>query len=272
MLDPVPGGPERGLADLLGRGGHPGRDRGHRGVADRVEAGLQAGPGAQHDVLADLVHGQVPVAVLARSVHIGLAEAGGVRADRAVGEQVAGRAERAELAGGVHTGRSGLPPVREDRRQPARPGPAPAGRAGRRCRTGRGRRARARADAELRGPGQRGPLEVAALAGGHRVPGGAADGVVGVAGQVAGVGPAGQAARLGHGDEQGRGDHRGVDVDPGQVDHRPVRGPVQLGAGRRPALRPAGLVPAVAEQRAAAGGAGGPLDPVERVGRATRCR
>ena len=188
----------------------------------------------------------------------------------AVGEQVAGRAERAELPGAGHAAEAGsLAPVADDLGPRLGRGQLQHRDAGRRRRRCRGRTARAAA----RCPGRRRArgwpaAAAAALSRGDRLAGDPADDVMRVAGQVAGVRPAVLAARLGHRGEQGRGDHGGVHVDAGEVDHSAVRRPVELLAGRGPVLRPGRLVPAVPEHDAAAGGAAGRLDPPQAVGQA----
>ncbi len=96
-------------------------------------------------------------------------------------------------------------------------------------------------------------------------------GVVGVALDPAVVRPAGQVAQLGCRRQGGRDDGR-VDIDAGQVDDPAVRRAVQLVPGGRPALGPAPLVPAVAEDRPAGAGLGRLGQPVERVGQRRRCR
>ena len=100
MLDAVPGGPHAVVPDLLGGHGEPADDGVERAVADRVEARLQARLGAGDDVVADcrLVEVAVPAVV---GVGVRGAQGSRVRADGAVGEQVAGGADRAELAGPV---------------------------------------------------------------------------------------------------------------------------------------------------------------------------
>ena len=76
----------------------------------------------------------------------------------------------------------------------------------------------------------------------------------------------GLAAHLGHRRQQGGGHHRRVHVDPREIDHAAVRRAVELLAGRRPVLGPAGLVPAVPEDDAAAGPSPGGLDAAQAVG------
>jgi len=78
--------------------------RGHhlvgRGVTDRVKPRLQARLRAGPDVLGQL-GGLVPQVPRGVAVHVGPQQTGGVRADRAVAEQVAAGADSAELEGGV---------------------------------------------------------------------------------------------------------------------------------------------------------------------------
>ena len=97
VLDAVPRPADAVCADLLGRLAEARHDRVERAVADRVEAGLDPGLGAGDHVVADLCGGEIGVPGLV-VVGVDAAQAGGVRADGAVGEQVAGRAECAELA------------------------------------------------------------------------------------------------------------------------------------------------------------------------------
>ena len=121
-------------------------------------------------------------------------------------------------------------------------------------------------DAHRRGVPQERQLGRAPLLRRDRVAGGAADVVVGVAGERA----VGRPARRGAGvrrevDQRGRRERR-VHVDPGQVDRRVARDRVQLGAGRRAVLRPAGLVPAVPQQQRVPVVPDAVADRVEHVG------
>ena len=108
-------------------------------------------------------------------------------------------------------------------------------------------------DAQRGSPREGGALHRAPLLGADRLAGDPADDVVRVAGQVAGVVVARLAAGLRRRREQGGGHHSGVHVDAGEVDHPAVRRPVELLAGRRPLLRPGRLVPAVPEHDPPAG-------------------
>ena len=94
MLDPVPGRSQ--VADLERGAAEAVHDRLQGGVADGMETGLQTGPGAGRDVPADLVGVEVGMTA-GRLVDIRRTEAGGVAAERAVGEQVPGGAGGAEL-------------------------------------------------------------------------------------------------------------------------------------------------------------------------------
>ena len=98
MLDAVPGGPDRSVAELARGQRQAGADLPERAVADGVEAGLQPGARAGHDVVADGCRVQVAVPGVA-GVGVRLAQVRGVRPDRAVGEEVAGGADRPELQG-----------------------------------------------------------------------------------------------------------------------------------------------------------------------------
>ncbi len=100
VLDPVAGGLDPVEAELVGGGAHARHDGADRGVADGVEAGLEAGLGAGGDVVGDLGGGEVGDAGV-RGVGVGVVQAGGVRAERAVDEQVAAGADRAEPPGGL---------------------------------------------------------------------------------------------------------------------------------------------------------------------------
>ena len=62
--------------------------------------------------------------------------------------------------------------------------------------------------------------------------------------------PAG-GVELGHQGDQGAGEQGGVDVHPGQVDHRAPGGTIELLAGGQPVVVPLGLVPAVPHDGAA---------------------
>ena len=102
-------------------------------------------------------------------VGVGAAQAGGVRADRAVGEQVAGGAQRAQLAGPVDA--TELAPVADDVRPGLRAGQGEHGAEvvlARRC---PGRRARAAADAERCRALAGRPLRARRCAGGDRLAG-----------------------------------------------------------------------------------------------------
>ena len=78
-----------------------GDDRVDPGVADDVEAALEARQGAGGDVVAHLLDAQVAVAAVARGVGVGLAQAGGPRADGPVDVEVAGQAVGADQPGGL---------------------------------------------------------------------------------------------------------------------------------------------------------------------------
>ena len=87
------------------------------GVADRVEAGLDPGPRAGDQVLGHGVGLEVAVAAGAGIVGVGRPQPGGVRAEGAVDEEVAGRARGPEVQGRTRPAAAG----------PSRPrGPDPA--------------------------------------------------------------------------------------------------------------------------------------------------
>ena len=179
-----------------------------------------------------------------------------MRPDRAVGEQVARRAERAQLPGPVATPLgAGLAPVA--RPPPGRAPPPHEGeqglqvlgagdvRAGQlvhaaRCRATPPRARAARCDRP-------------ALVRRHRLAGHPAHDVVGVAGQVAGVVEPGSARASGAAASSAEDTTAECTSTRRQVDHAAVRRPVELLPGRRPALRPGRLVPAVAEHHAGRG-------------------
>lgn len=96
MLDAVSGGTDAGEAEFLRRGADAFDDRGHRRVADRVEAGLEARLGAGHDMVGHGGGVQVGETGVV-GVGVRLVQACGVGAEGAVDEQVSGGAERAEL-------------------------------------------------------------------------------------------------------------------------------------------------------------------------------
>ncbi len=99
MLDAVPGGSDTGQADLLGGGAHALDHGGHGGVPDGVEARLEARLGAGDDMGGDGGGVQVGGAGVAGPVGVRLVQAGGVRAEGAVDEEVTGGADRAQGAG-----------------------------------------------------------------------------------------------------------------------------------------------------------------------------
>ena len=200
-------------------------------------------------------------------VGIDAAQAGGVRADRAVGEQVAGRAERAELAGAARRHRA-----RPSSRR--RPGPA---------RRRRGSSiARKSSSLEMSGPPSSCSAPMPSSAARCRVArwavrrwsrpdrlaGHPAYDVVGLGADVPAVLEADRGARLGGRGEQRARDDRGVHVDAREVDDSAVRRPVELVPRGRPVLGPGGLVPAVAEDDAAAGSPGERGDSLEALGQA----
>src|SRR5206468_8847294 len=71
-----------------------------RGVTDGVEPGLHSGGGALGDVRGDVGRLEPQHAAGVRPVGVRRGEGGGVRAERAVDEQVAGGARRAQFTGG----------------------------------------------------------------------------------------------------------------------------------------------------------------------------
>ena len=113
----------------LGGGPHALDDGGERGVADGVEPGLEAGLGAGGDMGGDGGRIQVGDAGVG-GVGVRRVEAGGVGAERAVDEEVAGGADRAELLDPLSTLRirDVLGPVADDPRPGACRGERAAGR------------------------------------------------------------------------------------------------------------------------------------------------
>ncbi len=122
------------------------------------------------------------------------------------------------------------------------------------------------ADAEFGGAAQGGVLGGAALGGGEVGEGGLPDGVVGVAGERAVGVVAGERVQAGHQGAQRGGGEGGVDVGAGEVERHGAGGGVEFGRRGGAVLGPAGLVPAVADQGAAAEGGGERGDPVQRLG------
>ncbi len=257
VLDPVPGGPDASEAQLVGGGPYALHDGRHGGVADRVEAGLEAGLGAGDDMGGDGGRVQVGGAGVL-GVGVRLVQAGGVRAEGAVDEEVAGRADRSQLARLAHVL---LGPVADDPRarfltgQPQQRREVVLG-------GDVGSRALVHgADTEGRGVGAGGALGLGALGSGDRGQRGGAYGVVGVADER-GVGR----ARVAGGQvQQGCGDDRRVDVDAGEVERAAAGGLVELGACRRAPAGPAGGVPAVTEQDTVVRAGGGEV-PYPREG------
>jgi hypothetical protein len=248
VLDAVAGGAHRRQADLVGRSGDAVQDRGQRGVADGVEAGLQARARAGGDVPRDLLGGQVGVAAR-RLVEVRGRQAGGVAPEGAVGEQVAARADRAELAGPVDGAE--LAPVADPLDAVLEPqqgrevvlaadvrsaalvdagdaeggGPVQGGRLG--------RPPLRRADGGVRGPP-------------HHVVGLPADEPVADEARAPSAPPA-------RGEQRARGD-RAVHVGAREVDDAAVRRAVRARRPSAAALGPRRVVPAGAEQDAAAQG------------------
>ena len=251
VLQPVPAGAD-------GRRPQLGDDRAdgvehlpHRGVADAVEAGLDAG--------ASCRRGRGRPGTPSRSAARRRCRAGRCRA-RSAPRCASRRRRRRTGLPRRRPGRArGRRPAR--RARPARPSSrAPAGRA---PAASASRAARSSA-LDTSGPAIscRLPMPSAAAAssvarcavrrccGLDRPVGGLAGGVVGVEAQLPVGRVAGQVGDAGDEVEQRRGDGRRVDVDPGQV-RRPVADDgVEVGAGEAPPLRPAGLVPAGAEHDA----------------------
>ncbi len=266
MLDAVPGRAHGPGPDLGGGLLDPGDDGLDSGVADGVEPGLQPGGGARGHVLGDLLGGEVGVPAV-RRVGVRRGQAGGVAAQRAVGEQVPAGAARPELAGAVDAAE--LAPVADDlhagleRERGAEV--VLAADVGAAALVHRG-------DAELPGPQQRRLLGGPALAAGDRSVGRAPEQVVGVGADQAVAEEAVGGAGLGDGGLQRAADDRRVHVGAGQVDHPAVRRAVELARRRRPPLGPGRLVPAGAEDGAPAGPAGGVGDAVQGDGQGRRPR
>ena len=206
------------------------------GVADRVEAGLQ--PGRRRSARCARRGRRCRSAARPGSsgaVGVRLVQRRGVRAERAVAEQVARRADGAELARGVDAEQ--LAPVADDLGH----------RLGRREREQRGQVVRARdhraghlvhaRDAERGGVPQRGALGVAALAARSSAPSAAVRTAswAGPRSQPSARKPGGR--QPGHGGQQRRRHHRRVHVDPGQVDRAAVGRAVEFGARSAAAAR-----------------------------------
>src|SRR5262245_46011189 len=85
----------------------------HRAVANRMEARLDARSGARNGVVTDLAGSQIGESAGVQ-VRVGRAQAGGVRADCTVREEVAGRAQGTQLAGPLYP--TELAPVGDDLR------------------------------------------------------------------------------------------------------------------------------------------------------------
>ncbi len=208
-------------------------------------------------MLRDLVGREVGVA-LRRLVGVRLRHARGVAAERAVGEQVAAGADRAELAGPLDAVE--LAPVADaldavvQRQQRAEVVLTADVRAAALVDA---------ADAERGRPVERRRLGGTALGGADGGVRGAAHDVVGLLPHEAVADEAGRGPRLRRRRQQrARGDGA-VDVGTGQVDDAAVGRPVELGGRRRTALRPGRVVPAGAEQHPAAQRPRGRGDPVE---------
>ena len=92
MLHPVAGAPHRRRADRVRGEVEPVQDRVDRSIADGVEAGLQPGAGAGGDVGADLRRAVASAGVTAGLVRVRRAQRRGMRSDRAIAEQIPGRA------------------------------------------------------------------------------------------------------------------------------------------------------------------------------------
>ncbi|CAM5647507.1 hypothetical protein SALBM217S_09618 [Streptomyces griseoloalbus] len=251
MLDTVPGGAYAGEAELLGRRADAVDHGAHGGVADRVEARLEARLGAGDHMGGDRVRVEVRGAGVG-GVGVRLVQAGGVRAQGAVGEQVPGRAERAQLAG---LGDVLLGPVADHARAGFLAGESQQ--AGEVVLGGDlGAAALVhRADAEGGRVREGGALGGGALRGGDGAQGGGAHRVVVVAGERAVL--AGHAAR--DEVEQGGGDDGGVHVDAAEVERAAPGGLVEFRARGGPAAGPAGGVPAVPEEHPVVGAGGGEL-------------
>ncbi len=191
-------------------------------------------------------------------VGVRLVQAGRVRAEGAVDEQVARGAGRAQLPG---LGDVPLGPVADDARtgllggEAQQPGEVVLGgdlRAGALVDG---------ADPERHGVREGGALGVGALLWRHGRERGGAHRVVGVGGERSVL--AGDACR--DEIEQGRGDDRGVDVDPAEVEGPVSGGLVEFGTCRGAAAGPACGVPAVPEQHAVVRPGGGEV-PYEAQG------
>ena len=166
VFDAVPGGADPRQADPLGGGAYAVDDGGQGGVADGVEAGLEAGLGAGGDVGGDGLGVEVARCRCAAASAYGACEVGGVRAEGAVDEEVAGGADGAQLTDplGFLCGRDLFGPVADDPRARASSA-ASASSAGEVVLAGdvRARALVEGADAERGGAGECGGLGVGAL-------------------------------------------------------------------------------------------------------------
>ncbi len=270
VLHAVAGGGEHRRAEP-GRGPlEARRDVLQRRVADRVEAGLHAEPGAQRDVLGDGAGVEDGVAAGgvrgAARVGVGREQRGRARADRAVGVEVAGQAGDAEPLEGVDGAE--LAPV-DDGAQPGLVG-------------GAADQVHLVLGAHVRGgvlvephdpdrghPAHRGAGGLETLVGADQGAEHDGDGVVGVALDASVGRPAVEVGQARHGVGQRGADHRRVALDAPQAHPPAGGGALQLGAGGGTVLGPGRLVPAGAEQDAAgalARGVGG--HPVQAGGQA----
>ncbi len=218
-------GAHRFGADLLGGLAEAGGHGLQCAVTDRVEAGLQAGLRAGDHVVTHLGSREVGVP---RRVSVGIdrPQARGVRADRPVGEQVAGRADRAQLAGPFDAAE--LAPVADHVRAGLARGQREHGPEVLLAGDVRPAQLVQAADAQRRGAGPGGLLRGPALRRRHGLAGHPSYDVVCLGREVPAVGEPLRVAHLGDGGEQCRGDDGGVHVDATEVDDPAVGRPVEL--------------------------------------------
>ena len=264
VLEAVAGLDECLLADDLGRAEEPLDGLVCRGVADHVEAGLDAGARAGHDVPGDLLGGEVERAPGRRVVGVRRPHGRGARADRSVDAEVArrtGAAQRERLVDAVERS-----PVADHLGQPRLrlTDLADPGEVLRRRVTGgavlvdhadaAGRRLVQRpGDGVLVGRVRQQPE--------HRLTGDD----VGLAADQPLRRPAVGIDQAWHPVDERRRDHCGVGVDSGQVGRAALHGPVDLLACGRAVLRPAGLVPVETQHDRRVGRAGVRGEGVERL-------
>ncbi len=216
------------------------------GVADDMEAGLEARVGGGDDMLGHLRSLEVPGAQRVGRIRVGLAQAGGPGSDGAVGEQVAGHPDGAQLLGACDPAVGGqLAPVARDEGPGGLiDGPQEVGEVVLAADGGPGHLVHA--DHSVGGRVL--PHDRLCLPSGVRADAaedGLPNGVMGLLAQRSGGIEARELAHPGGTCDERARDGRGMDVHPGEVDHTPPRRPVDLLTTRRATLGPPRLVPPV---------------------------